>query len=72
MIDTTQNGQKEILLFGATLSAALFSSGGGTAGTIGVNLDKFKLLFVARLKLEVTTTGAGTSATADVTLLAGD
>ncbi len=72
VIDTTQNAQKEILLFGATFAPTLFSSGGGTDGTIGNDLDKYKLLFVARLKLEVTTTGSGTSATADVTLLAGD
>lgn len=72
VIDTTQNNQKEVLKFGATLAVTLFSSGGGTAGTIGTLLDQFELLFVARLKLEITENGSGTSATADVRLLCGD
>jgi hypothetical protein len=73
-IDSATNGQKEILLFGATISEVLFSSGGGTAATIGVSpiLQKYKMLFIARLVVEVTTIYVGTSASAAVRFQAGD
>lgn len=73
-IDSQTDGQKEILLFGATISGGkLFSSGGGTAATKSANLDKYLMLHIARFILEVTTQGdAATSADATVHLQAGD
>lgn len=73
VISAIQNGQKEILLWGATIDGgALFSSGGGVAATKSLNLNKHRMLFVARLKLEITQTGNGTSSTVSVRLQCGD
>lgn len=71
-IDSTQNGQKEVLLFGATITPAKYSSGGGTGATLGTNLERFSMIFVGRLKLEITTQASGTSASASVHFFAGD
>jgi len=73
LMDATTDGQKEILLWGATIdTGSLFSSGGGTDGTKSGNLNKHRMLFIARLKLQITTNGSGTSSTVSVRLQCGD
>lgn len=61
-----------MLLFGATITPAKYSSGGGTGATLGTNLERFSMIFVGRLKLEITTQASGTSASASVHFFAGD
>lgn len=71
-IDSNTDGQKEVLLFGATIDPVVYSSGGGTGATLGSNIARFKMLWIARLKLEITTQATATSSTASVRFYAGD
>lgn len=65
-ITTIVNGQRDVITFGAGVTAIVFGS-----GTIGPDADVFKTAERIRLVLEVTTQNDGTTSTASVTLLMG-
>lgn len=65
-ITTQVNGQRDVITFGAGVTAIVFGS-----GTVGVAADVFKHAERLQVVLEVTTQNDGTTSTASVTLLMG-
>jgi hypothetical protein len=69
-IDTQINLAKNILTFGAGLTAKLVNQA-SAAGTIGADIEIFKLAEYFKIGLEVVTQNDGTTSTASLRLLSG-
>ncbi len=65
-ITTQVNAQRDVITFGAGVTAVVFGS-----GTVGADADVFKHAERIQVVLEVTTVNDGTTSTASVTLLMG-